>query len=62
MLSHNLKNLIGTSFKCRQFIGHIKNMNEENIRVEAQNVMNNPNILLNTNRVYKPTYTIEFNR
>ena len=61
MLTRNLKHLLGASLKPRQFIGHIKNMNEENVRVEAEKVMSEP-VVLSTNRVYKPTYTIEFNR
>lgn len=36
-------------------------MNEENVRVIAEQIENEPS-LLNTDRIYKPTYTIEFNR
>lgn len=61
MLTRNLRHLLRTSLKPRQFIGHIKNMNEENMRVEAERAMNDP-MVVTTNRVYKPTYTIEFNR
>ncbi len=42
-------------------INHIKNMHEENVRVEAERIANLP-LIESTDRVYKPTYTIEFNR
>lgn len=42
-------------------MNHIKNMREENIRVEAEQIQNSP-MISETDRVYKPTYTIEFNR
>lgn len=45
----------------RQCINHIKNMNEENLRVKAEELSREPTVIPN-NRVYKPTYTIEFNR
>lgn len=62
MLTRNLRPLLAASLKSRQFIGHIKNMNEENIRVEAQAVQDQVNLIQKNSRVYKPTYTIEFNR
>jgi hypothetical protein len=62
MLTRNLRPLLAASLKPRQFIGHIKNMNEENIRVEAQTQLDQAQWILKTDRVYKPTYTIEFNR
>ena len=45
----------------RRSVGHIKNMNEENVRVIAEHLEHEPE-LLKTDRIYKPTYTIEFNR
>jgi hypothetical protein len=42
-------------------MNHIKDMREENLRVKLEEELNVPNIE-HTNRVYKPTYTIEFNR
>lgn len=49
------------TFKQFYNINHIKNMHEENIRVEAQRAADLP-LIEQTDRVYKPTYTIEFNR
>lgn len=45
----------------RQAINHIKNMNEENLRVQVEELARQPAVIPN-DRVYKPTYTIEFNR
>ena len=42
-------------------ISHIKNMNEENARVQAEAVQRESPLIKN-DRIYKPTYTIEFNR
>lgn len=42
-------------------MNHIKDMREENVRVKMEEIQNTP-LVENTNRVYKPTYTIEFNR
>lgn len=42
-------------------VGHIKNMDEENVRVLADE-MDKEATVVKTSRVYKPTYTIEFNR
>ena len=39
MLTRNLRPLLAASRKQRQFIGHIKVMNEENLRVQAQAVL-----------------------
>lgn len=63
MLSRGLKRLVTSSLAhtVRRSVGHIKNMNEENVRVIAEQMEHEPEIL-KTNRVYKPTYTIEFNR
>lgn len=52
------KPLINT---LQRSIGHIKNMNEENVRVIAEQIEHEPT-LAKTDRIYKPTYTIEFNR
>jgi hypothetical protein len=40
---------------------HIKNMIDENVRVKAQEINDTP-LLQTTDRVYKPSRTIEFNR
>lgn len=63
MLSRPIRNLLKPLFSQvpKQGINHIKNMNEENMRVRAQEEFEKP-ILISTDRVYKPTYTIEFNR
>lgn len=42
-------------------MNHIKNMHEENIRVKVEENQNG-SILETNDRVYKPTYTIEFDR
>lgn len=47
--------------QSQRAIGHIKNMDEENVRVIADQLEREPT-LIKTNRVYKPTYTIEFDR
>jgi hypothetical protein len=47
--------------QAHRTIGHIKNMDEENVRVIADQLEREPT-LIKTNRVYKPTYTIEFDR
>ena len=45
----------------RPWIGHIKNMNEENMRVKALEMQQEADVI-KTDRVYKPSRTIEFNR
>ncbi len=62
-ISTGLKRLISNSLTggVRRSIGHIKNMNEENVRVLAEQMVHEPDVEV-TNRVYKPSYTIEFNR
>ena len=47
--------------QMRAAIGHIKNMNEENMRAKAWEMAEQPDVV-KTDRVYKPTHTIEFNR
>jgi len=42
-------------------IGHIKNMLDEKLKYEAEELARLP-VVENTTRVYKPSYTIEFNR
>ena len=59
-LSHSIKQL-GTTFKPRYFINHIRNMDEESVKVIAEEMAHEPDVLPN-DRIYKPTYTIEFNR
>jgi hypothetical protein len=63
MLGRGLKKLMTQSLVStfRRSVGHIKNMNEENVRVIAEQLEHEPE-LLTTDRIYKPTYTIEFNR
>jgi hypothetical protein len=62
MLTRNLRLLLqGSLLKPRRFISHIKDMNEENARVIAEKMSQEP-LVLPTDRIYKPTYTIEFNR
>jgi hypothetical protein len=63
MLSRAAKQLISKSLthSSRGLMNHIKNMNEENVRVLAEQLSNEP-MIVKTDRVYKPTYTIEFNR
>ena len=59
MLTKGLKQLFKPAFNNanRRFINHIKNMNEENLRVQVDEISREPAIV-KTNRVYKPTYTI----
>ena len=45
----------------RRGVGHIKDMDEENVRVLADQ-MDKEGTVVKTSRVYKPTYTVEFNR
>ncbi len=47
--------------QMRALIGHIKNMNEENMRVKALEMSQKP-VIEKTDRVFKPTHTVEFNR
>lgn len=63
MLFKNLPKALSRSLlrQGRPSIGHIKNMDEENVRVLGEQ-MEFQSELVKTNRVYKPTYTIEFNR
>ena len=42
-------------------MNHIKDMREENARVRMEELQNQP-VVAENGRVYKPTYTIEFNR
>jgi len=46
---------------ARRSIGHIKNMVDERLKYEAEQLTNLP-VVEQTTRVYKPTYTIEFDR
>ncbi len=61
MLSRTLRHLPKLLLKGRQGINHIRNMNEEHVRVIAEQLEAEP-VLLKTDRIYKPTYPIEFNR
>lgn len=63
MLTRSLKHLLTPSLTNthRRFIGHIKNMDEENARVEVEQLQRRSGLIKN-DRVYKPSYTIEFNR
>lgn len=63
MLSQGIRKALSSSLVrlARRPIGHIKDMDEENIRVLAEQIDRETSIV-KTNRVYKPTYTIEFNR
>ena len=42
-------------------MNHIKDMNEENLRVRMAELQNQP-LVAENGRVYKPSETIEFNR
>jgi len=42
-------------------MNHIKNILDENRKIEAQELYNEP-LVETDGRVYKPSYTIEFNR
>jgi hypothetical protein len=63
MLSQGIRKALPTSVLnlVKRTIGHIKNMDEENARVLAEQLDREPTII-KTNRVYKPSYPIEFNR
>ena len=63
MLTRGLRQILNSALikTPRQSIGHIKDMNEENVRVIADQLSKLPDVV-KTDRVYKPTYTIEFNR
>lgn len=63
MLPQGIKKVMTASLLrwSRSRISHIKNMDEENCRVIMEEMSKEPD-LVKTNRVYKPTYTIEFNR
>jgi len=50
--------LISQSYRC---VGHIKNMLDEHRKHEVQQMHDLP-ILEKTSRIYKPSYTIEFDR
>jgi len=43
-------------------INHIKNMIDENLKHDVLEIHNNGEIFAKTNRIYKPSHTIEFNR
>ncbi len=59
--SRTLRSFLKPTLLSRAGIGHIKNMDEENLRVLAEQASQEP-LVISTDRVYKPTYTIEFNR
>jgi hypothetical protein len=63
MIGRGLRKLLTVplSHSLRRSVGHIKNMNEENVRVIAEQIEHEPT-LIKADRIYKPTYTIEFNR
>jgi hypothetical protein len=63
MLSRAVKQLLNPrlTHTARMAMNHIKNMNEENVRVIAEQ-MEKESMIIKTDRVYKPTYTIEFDR
>jgi hypothetical protein len=63
MLSQGIRKALSSSLLrlTRRSVGHIKNMDEENVRVLAEQIDRESSIV-KTNRVYKPTYPIEFNR
>ena len=64
MLSRGLRSIFKPSALTqtpKRFINHIKNMNEEHMRAKAEAMVHEPGVIA-TDRVYKPTYTIEFNR
>lgn len=65
MIRSVIKRALAVSFKGRLVprmgMKHIKNMIDENTRVEAQKLNDLPLIQENS-RVYKPSHTIEFNR
>ena len=42
-------------------VHHIKNMVRESARVDAQRANDLP-LIANTDKIYKPTHTVEFNR
>ena len=52
---------LGLTHSSRRPIGHIRNMNEEHLKAIVEKNENEPDVVI-SNRVYKPTYTIEFNR
>ena len=52
---------LGKTTTPRYFVNHIRNMDEETVRVTVENMIKEPSVLPN-DRIYKPTYTIEFNR
>lgn len=43
-------------------LNHIKNMMEENLKHRVQNNQDTKTLIEKYDRIYKPTYTIEFNR
>lgn len=52
---------MGVAGLVRRCIGHIKDMDEENARVIAEQ-LDRESTVVKTSRVYKPAETIEFNR
>lgn len=62
MLSRILIQNALKSFKAPAFgMHHIKNMIRESAREGAQRINDLP-LISTTNKIYKPTHTIEFNR
>jgi len=56
-----VKNSVGLVNQYTRNINHIRNMVDEKLKYQAEELTNLP-IVEQTTRVYKPSYTIEFNR
>ena len=57
LLRNSFKSIQAPSYK----VHHIKNMIRENARIEAQKINDLP-LISTTDKIYKPTHIIEFNR
>ena len=49
-------------YLLRKTLDHIKDMNTEHIKYKLQKDYDELEVIEKTDRIYKPTYTIEFNR
>lgn len=52
----------GLVYMPKANLNHVQNMLEENLKYDAQKYNDDAAVLQKTSRIYKPTYSIEFNR
>jgi hypothetical protein len=58
----NLLNVNAMSVTPKFYLNHVKNMIDENLKYKVAQTLEETSLVEKYDRVYKPTYTIEFNR